>query len=131
MSDKRFNVKIYLEKLFKCVKVPNSAPLFSYDKREFHSRHTLVRMLDSCVVKAGLSPEDYSWHSFRRGAAVFAFELGLEDSAVQLLGDWASSAFKNYLEYAFERKVNVSETIALSFNQYVKNCYFKALWDKT
>ena len=120
VADNRFNVKVHLEKLFKCVKVSDSAPLFSFDKKLSHSRNTLVRLLDSCVTKAGLSPEDYSWHSFRRGAAVFAFELGLADSAVQLLGDWSSSAFKNYLEFSFGRKVHVSETIALSFDHYVK-----------
>ena len=116
----RFNIKFYLDKLFNCVKVSDSAPLFSYGKNLSHSRHTLASVLDSCVARAGLSPEDYSWHSFRRGAAVFAFELGLADSAVQLLGDWSSSAFKNYLEFSFGRKVNVSETIAMNFDQYVK-----------
>ena len=52
----------------------------------------------------------------------FAFELGLADSAVQLLGDWSSSAFKNYLEFAFIRKVNIAETIASKFENYVKKC---------
>ena len=122
VADARFNIKIHLEMLFSSVKVSNSAPLFSYNKKEFHSRHTLVSMLNSCLLASGLSPEDYSWHSFRRGSAVFAFELGLADSAVQLLGDWSSSAFKNYLEFAMERKAEVSETIAYSFDQYVKRC---------
>ena len=72
------------------------------------------------MYNAGLSPADYSWHSFRRGAALFAFELGLTDSAVQLLGDWASSAFKKYLEFAFIRKLAVAEKIAKSFNAHVK-----------
>lgn len=120
VADIRFNVKHFLVKLFKSVKVPSSAPLFSYDKKLFHSRYTLVRMLDMCVFKCGLPPADYSWHSFRRGAAVFAFELGLADSAVQLLGDWSSSAFKNYLEFSFLRKVSVAETIANNFDLYVK-----------
>ena len=69
---------------------------------------------------AGLSPSDYSWHSFRRGAAVFAFELGLADTAVQLLGDWSSSAFKNYLEFSFSKKVSVARDIAESFNSQVE-----------
>ena len=121
VSDNRFNVKFFLERLFAKVKAPSSAPLFSYDKKHFHSRHTLVKMLDTCVNVIGLPPDDYSWHSFRRGAAIFAFELGLADSAVQLLGDWSSSAFKSYLEFSFLRKVSVSETIANSFDQHVNN----------
>lgn len=122
VSDVRFNVKFYLEQLFIVVKAPGNAPLFTYGKNKFHSRYTLVRLLDVCLLEAGLSNIDYSWHSFRRGAAVFAFELGLADSAVQLLGDWSSSAFKNYLEFAFLRKVSVAEAIAKSFDVFVKRC---------
>ena len=47
---------------------------------------------------------------------MFAFELGLADSAVQLLGDWSSSAFKSYLEFSFMRKVSVAEAISESFD---------------
>ena len=121
VSDERFNLKFYLIKLFDMVKVPNDAPLFSFKNKDFHSKFSLVRLLDKCVFGAGLSLADYSWHSFRRGSAVFAFELGLADSAVQLLGDWSSAAFKKYLEFAFIRKLSVAEKIAKSFNAHVKN----------
>ena len=119
VADIRFNVKFYLQKLFLNVKTPKVAPLFSFSKTDFHSRYSLIRLLDQCVFDAGLSMSDYSWHSFRRGAAMFAFELGLGDSAVQLLGDWSSLAFKQYLEFAFVRKVSVAEKIAKSFNSHV------------
>ena len=120
VNDPRFNVKLFLKKLFASVKAPKDAPLFSLSKSDFHSRHSLVRLLDLCLFDAGLSLPDYSWHSFRRGAAVFAFELGLDDSAVQLLGDWSSSAFKNYLEFAFLRKVSIARKVARSFDKHVK-----------
>ena len=68
-----------------------------------------------------MSLSDFSWNSFRRGAAVFAFELGLADSAVQLLGDWSSSAFKSYLEFTFVRKMSVAKKISKSFDYYVSN----------
>ena len=119
-SDLRFDVKFYLELLFSCVSVPGNAPLFSFKKNEFHTRYSLVRLLDKCIFEAGLSLSDYSWHSFRRGAAVFAFELGLEDSAVQLLGDWNSAAFKNYLEFAFAKKMSIAKKIARRFDSQVK-----------
>ena len=121
-SDVRFNVKFYLNKLFKEVKAPKSAPLFSFGMGKFHTRNSLVKLLDLCVLEAGLDRADYSWHSFRRGAAVFAFELGLADSAVQLLGDWSSSAFKNYLEFSFLKKVSVAEAISNNFDLCVKDC---------
>ena len=74
VSDPRFDLRIYFKKLFNSVKVPDSAPLFSFEDK-FHSRNSLVSLLNLCVSEAGLSPADYSWHSFRRGAALFAFEL--------------------------------------------------------
>ena len=52
---------------------------------------------------------------------MFAFEVGLADSAVQLLGDWSSSAFKNYLEFSFLKKVLVAEAISNNFESCVKN----------
>ena len=122
VSDKRFNLKFYLEKLFLSVKANDNAPLFSFGKRSFHTRYSLVRLLDMCVESIGLSPSDYSWHSFRRGAAMFAFEMGLADSAVQLFGDWSSAAFKTYLEFAYSEKFLVSETIAKSFEKHVNSC---------
>ncbi|CAL4099867.1 unnamed protein product [Meganyctiphanes norvegica] len=121
VTDDRFNYKKFCVKLFSVVKARNDAPLFSFSRKECHSRYTLTKVLDNCVYEAGLSLSDYSWHSFRRGAAVFAFELGLADSAVQVLGDWASPAFKNYLEFSFLRKVSVAEKIAHSFSYHVKH----------
>ena len=102
------------------MKAPSDAPLFSFTKSDYHSRYTLIRLLDKCVFRVGLSVSDYSWHSFRRGAAVFAFELGLADSAVQQLGDWSSAAFKHYLEFAFSRKVHVASKIARSFDKQAR-----------
>ena len=113
-------LKRFLQLLLASVPADDTAPLFSFSIKDFHSRHTLVRLLDKCVFNANLSLSDYSWHSFRRGAAVFAFELGLADSAVQLLGDWSSSAFKNYLEFSFLRKVSIAEQIAVSFDNKLK-----------
>ena len=116
VKDPRFNLKVHLQSLCALVKAPSDAPLFSFRYSDFHSRYTLVNLLDLCVHNIGLSTADYSWHSFRRGAAVFAFELGLADSAVQLLGDWSSAAFKNYLEFAFVRKAAIAKKIARSFD---------------
>ena len=121
VSDNRFNIKFHLNMLLSSVKVPSNSPLFTYKKCMYHSRFSLVKLLELCVSEAGLSLSDYSWHSFRRGAAVFAFELGLADSAVQLLGDWSSAAFKNYLEFAFVRKAAIAKKVARSFDIKLKN----------
>ena len=119
VKDPRFDIKCHLKRLFSLVKAHNDAPLFSFSRNDYHSRYSLVNLLNVCTQRAGLSCKDYSWHSFRRGAAVFAFELGLADSAVQLLGDWSSAAFKNYLEFAFIRKAAIAKKIARSFDSHL------------
>ena len=121
VKDPRFNVKVHLVKLLSIVKVQDDAPLFSVDKNKFHTRPSLVKLLEMCILKSGLPSGDYSWHSFRRGAAVFAFDLGLSDSAVQLLGDWSSDAFKSYLEFSFRRKVSISEAFSNTFDKCIMN----------
>ena len=100
------------------VSTPIDAPFFTFKVNDFHTRNTLVRHLDNCLYVASLSLTDYSWHSFRRGAAVFAFELGLADSAVQMLGDWSSPAFMRYLEFAFKKKAKIARKIAKNFDYY-------------
>ena len=122
VADPRFNISVNFKKLMNSVLVSNSAPLFSFGKDNFHTKCSLVPILNMCTSETGLPPADYSWHSFRRGAAVFAYELGLDDSAVQLFGDWSSSAFKTYLEFSFLKKVSVAESIANCFEVCLKNC---------
>ena len=121
VADSRFNPQLHLKTLLAIVKVHPDAPLFTFHKSNFHTRYSLTRLLDHCLFVSGLSLSDFSWHSFRRGATVFAFELGLADSAVQLLGDWSSPAFKRYLEFTFVRKISVAKKISKSFDIYVSN----------
>ena len=58
--DNRFNIKYFFKKLFSLVKVDNNAPLFSFNKNDFHSRYSLVRLLDMCVYNIELPLADYS-----------------------------------------------------------------------
>eukprot|EP00854_Cymbomonas_tetramitiformis_P002853 gene2853-biopygen2795 len=48
--------------------------------------------------RAGLHPEAYSGHSFRRGGATTAFRLQVQDSLIQAHGDWASECYKLYCD---------------------------------
>lgn len=46
---------------------------------------------------SGLNPDNYSGHSFRRGGATYASSLGISHKLMQLQGDWASTAYLEYL----------------------------------
>ena len=47
-------------------------------------------------------------HSFRRGGATWAFEAGLPGELIQISGDWASDAYKQYLEFSITNKISLA-----------------------
>ena len=56
-----------------------------------------VEGVKSTLSRAGVPSEGYSGHSFRIGAATTAARAGIQDSAIQAMGRWASSAFLRYI----------------------------------
>ena len=62
-----------------------------------HYRHGLVNELHAALRLRGIPPSQYKGHSFRIGAATTAARCGLEDSLIQMLGRWKSSAYRTYI----------------------------------
>ncbi|VDI14397.1 Hypothetical predicted protein [Mytilus galloprovincialis] len=100
-----------------CSKVPAShdSPAFVISK---NSKLTPVtygqfqRKLKSVILKTGRDPNLYSSHSFRRGGATFAFSSHVPSDLIQLHGDWASDAYKIYLEFSMKDKISVVRNMA-------------------
>ena len=55
------------------------------------------------LSKIGIQDSDYSGHSFRRGAAQYASNMGIFDSEIQILGRWFSAAFQLYFTLSISR----------------------------
>jgi hypothetical protein len=68
------------------------------------------------VKECGLDWTKYSGHSFRRGGATFAFNLGANPELIKYLGDWASEAYQRYQELSPNMRlalpIAMSEAIA-------------------
>ncbi|KAM7436436.1 hypothetical protein ABFA07_013788 [Porites harrisoni] len=61
---------------------------------------------------AGLpNASSYRGHSFRRGAASWAFDHGVPDELIQIYEDWASDAYKAYLEFTVESKLAFAQQL--------------------
>ena len=54
--------------------------------------------VQAALKLAGMSPEAYTGHSFRIGAATTAAKCGVEDSLIQTLGCWKSTAYLAYIK---------------------------------
>lgn len=64
------------------------------------------------VAKCGLNWSRYSGHSFRRGGATYAFNLGVCPEFIKMLGDWKSDAYLLYDETTFARRLELPVAMA-------------------
>ena len=62
------------------------------------------------VLKRGGVPNapHFTGHSFRRGGATWAFQAGMPGELIQICGDWASDAYKLYLQFTMEDKLDLA-----------------------
>ena len=78
---------------------PGAAPFTQRERNGAPSPLThgsFVRKLKSLITYIGMSPDDYSGHSFRIGAATLSFQLTPKHELIKGLGDWASDAYLGY-----------------------------------
>ncbi|XP_073507068.1 uncharacterized protein [Phyllobates terribilis] len=77
------------------------SPLLVHEDGSFLSRFQFVTVLKKCLEAGGISPKDYSGHSFRIGAATEAARRGLGDELVKKIGRWESIRFRSYIRPAW------------------------------
>ena len=86
------------------------SPLYcigQWDQRPF-TREYVVERLQKLAVMAGLGNGQWNGHSFRRGAATWAAEVGISEREIQTLGRWRSDAYKAYIEYSPAEQISLS-----------------------
>ncbi len=66
--------------------------LFQFQDGRLLTKSRFVEAVRQVLVTIGLNPRHYAGHSFRIGAATTAGACGLNDSTIQMLGRWSSSA---------------------------------------
>ena len=91
---------------------PQPGPLFLFSDGSSLSRQRLVDLVRDCLRRAGLNEGSYAGHSFRIGAATTAAATGVEDSLIQTLGRWQSSAYLRYIHISRSSLASVSQLLA-------------------
>ena len=71
-------------------------PLFLWSDGKPFTKTRLVEKVRLALKGAGLPEKEFAGHSFQIGATTTASAAGVQDSTIQALGRWKSSAFLSY-----------------------------------
>ena len=102
--------------LLKRVPAPQHAPAFTYHKGKFVNYAMFTSRLKKVLGKAGLNPDLFSGHSFRRGGASFLFSAGASQLMVQILGGWSSLVYTRYLFMSESDRMDAQLLMANAIN---------------
>jgi integrase len=99
-----------------CPTYGGNTPLFArwpenqhWDTREAFTREFFTCNLRRLLTRAGVNPDNYSGHSFRKGAATDARSSGLSEEEIKTLGRWKSNAWKLYVTQHPEYRLQVAQ----------------------
>lgn len=93
----------------------HNKPLFNYmyaGSEKVFTQSLFSTRLQFSISHIGLREHSYSAHSFRRGGASYAFELGISPVQIKLRGDWASAAFERYIFISSGATAKVAKVLA-------------------
>ena len=92
--------------------VDSVGPAFVFKQKgkvQFLTGYIFIHTFRHVLRSAGLKDADvFTGHSFRRGGATWAFQAGVPGELIQICGDWASDAYKQYLEFSMNDKPNLA-----------------------
>ena len=76
---------------------PQSMPLFIFSNGSFLTKTLFIKQVQLLIISCGISPNQYSGHSFRVGGATDVASSGLQDWELRLMGHWTSEAYHRYI----------------------------------
>ena len=87
-------------------------PLFQWEDGSPLSKPRFVKEVRAALTAAKLPAHKFAGHSFRRGAATTAAMAGIQDSTIQTLGRWKSSAYLLYIKIHPKALAQVSPVLS-------------------
>ena len=95
---------------------PTPGPFFRRRDGTPLTKAFFVARVREALVEMGMESHQYSGHSFRIGAATAAAQAGFEDSVIQALGRWSSTAFLRYIRTPRDQLAAFSSRLASAGN---------------
>ncbi len=96
------------------VRGKDHGPFFRFQNGDTLTKAAFSKHVWSALQELGLPYQDFAGDSFRIGAATTAAKAGIEDSTIQMLGRWSSSAFLAYIRSLPEKLAQSTITLANS-----------------
>ena len=93
----------------------------------FDSQATAMLCFTSLLRTAGINPEGFSGHSFRRGAANSALQAGISRPDIMKMGRWKSDAMDHY----FSSTTNTKNLLALSKQLHWPLDFYRLLYQRS
>ena len=87
-------------------------PFFIYKNGHPLTKSKFNYDIKKALQEIGLPYESFSGHSFRIGAATTAAKAGIQDSVIQMMGRWSSSAFLVYVRTPRDQLAQFTSTLA-------------------
>jgi hypothetical protein len=73
---------------------------------------TFLALTKATIRKAGVDPDKYAGHSYRRGGATWAMAIGIPIPAIKAIGDWKSEAYLLYCEITAQTRRAAAQQMA-------------------
>ena len=100
------------EQLLACMDLDEAGPAFLFlddGKPHWLTRSIFITTFRAVLKSGGVKDATlFTGHSFRRGGATWAFQAGIPGELIQICGDWASDAYKRYLEFSMGDKLHLA-----------------------
>ena len=89
-------------------------PFFINRNRAPITKSSFILKIRAALRATGYAEDQFAGHSFRIGAATTAALVGIEDSMIQTLGRWHSSAFLRYIRTPHDHLAAATALLAKS-----------------
>jgi hypothetical protein len=118
-DDPALDLYRYVKMLYTRVNAAEESPALSFSSTSFITHRTFTTKLKLWLLKAGLDPDLFSGHSFRRGGASYLYSIGGSTLMVQVMGDWRSQVFTRYLYLTMDDRQSAQSLIRTAINKTV------------
>ena len=96
-------------------------PLFRQTNGSPLCKTQVVQRVRKALEELGYNQTAYAGHSFRIGAATTAAAAGLNDSTIQTMGRWSSSAFTTYIRLSQRELTNFAAKMSAATAEILEN----------